>query len=298
MALQFFIKLSKQTISGNGIKEKKNTSRISLFKASGVKTSFSVVTNSQVTKTLSMLVGTSENIRLLSTLKEKKDSRFFEWLAGLIDGDGCFLLSKKGYASLEITMDIRDKYCLYLIKNHYGGSVKIRSGSKSIRYRLHHKNGLLQLIHDVNGLIRTSNRILQLIKICNKYQIEIQFPNPLTWDNNWLAGFFDADGTITLNQSNLQLSISISQKNTQLLESLIPIYSGHIYIDRSSQTFKWYVTKKEDILALIEYFKKYPCFSEKKGRLFLIPKFYELKNLKNESNFDSLFNSFYSKWKK
>ena len=35
--------------------------------------------------------------------------QFQEWLAGLIDADGCFLLSKKGYAALEITMDIRDK---------------------------------------------------------------------------------------------------------------------------------------------------------------------------------------------
>lgn len=33
-----------------------------------------------------------------------------EWLAGLIDGDGSFNLSKKGYASLEITMDIRDSH--------------------------------------------------------------------------------------------------------------------------------------------------------------------------------------------
>jgi len=33
---------------------------------------------------------------------------FNQWLAG--DGDGCFLLSKKGYASLEIVMEIRDKH--------------------------------------------------------------------------------------------------------------------------------------------------------------------------------------------
>ena len=37
------------------------------------------------------------------------DLKFRQWLAGLIDGDGCFSLSKKGYASLEITMDIRDE---------------------------------------------------------------------------------------------------------------------------------------------------------------------------------------------
>ena len=95
--------------------------------------------------------------------------KFIEWLAGLIDGDGCFLLSQKGYGSLEITMDSRDSYCLYIVKNKYGGSVKLRSGSNSFRYRLHHKSGLLMLLNDVNGLIRGSNRLLQFNKLCFKY---------------------------------------------------------------------------------------------------------------------------------
>lgn len=77
--------------------------------------------------------------------------RFKQWLAGLIDGDGSFLLSKKGYASLEITMDIRDERALTAVKNVYGGSIKLRSGVRALRYRLHNKEGLLNLINDVNG---------------------------------------------------------------------------------------------------------------------------------------------------
>ena len=37
------------------------------------------------------------------------NKKFSQWLAGLIDSDGSFLLSKKGYVSLEITMDVRDE---------------------------------------------------------------------------------------------------------------------------------------------------------------------------------------------
>jgi hypothetical protein len=33
-------------------------------------------------------------------------------LAGIIDGDGCFQVSKKGYASLEIVTQLRDKRIL------------------------------------------------------------------------------------------------------------------------------------------------------------------------------------------
>ena len=294
----------QQTVSGEVKSIKDYTYIISLLILAYIVKIFLLIPNPQVTKTLSTPLGTSENIRLLSNKRyynhqkiiPKAWSKFKEWLAGLIDGDGCFLLSKKGYASLEITMDIRDSLCLYKIKNIYGGSIKIRSNNNAIRYRLHHKIGLSNLINDVNGKIRSSNRILQLIKICNHYEILFIYPKSLIKNNNWLSGFFDADGTITINKTNLQLSISISQNNTQLLEPLVNLYSGNIYIDRNSNTFKWYITKKEDILELIEYFKIYPCYSEKKGRIYLINKFYEIRNLKYLPNYEILLKNFFIKW--
>ncbi len=244
--------------------------------------------NSQVTNALSTLVGTSEAIRLLNTrsihnLKNNwdKDLSFEQWLAGLIDGDGCFLLSKKGYASLEITMDIRDLRALQTVKNVYGGSIKLRSGVSALRYRLHNKEGLFNLINDVNGHIRNPIRLIQLNYICVKYNITLNYPTKLTGDNAWFSGFFDADGTITMNSSTLQLSISAGQKTSEILIPLVELYGGYVYIDRGGHgSFKWYVTKKEDILNLIEYFKEYPSRSAKNNRLHLIPKFYELKGMK------------------
>lgn len=250
--------------------------------------------NSQVTKAYNnSLVGTSEAIRMLNLNKvftlsrgrlihsKNKDTKLEEWLAGIIDGDGSFLLSKKGYASLEITMDIKDEHALQIVKNTYGGSIKLRSGANALRYRLHHKSGLLKLINAVNGHIRNSNRLVQLNKLCHKYEISLIYPQKLTYDSGWLSGFFDSDGTVTINSTNTQLSIALSQKTSELLQPLLEIYGGNIYIDRGSfQSFKWYITKKEDILNLINYFKKYPSRSAKKNRLHLIPKYYELKDLK------------------
>jgi Cytochrome C and Quinol oxidase polypeptide I/LAGLIDADG endonuclease len=252
--------------------------------------------NPQVTNTFNSLVGTSEAIRLLninnrsihklSSNNNNNKLKINQWLAGLIDADGSFLLSKKGYASLEITMDIRDERALYYIKNIYGGSIKLRSNSNALRYRLHHKEGLLNLINDVNGHIRNSHRLVQLNKICIKYELNLILPMELTYNNGWLAGFFDGDGTITINESNWQLSISIGQKTSELLTPLINIYGGNIYIDNShSKSFKWYISKKEDILKLIEYFKIYPSRSAKNNRLLLTTKFYELKNMKAHKAF-------------
>ena len=225
-------------------------------------------------------------------------------MAGLIDGDGSFLLSKKGYASLEITMDIRDEHALQIIKNVYGGSIKLRSGANALRYRLHHKLGLLNLINDVNGKIRNSNRLVQLNKICNKYDLNLIYPEELTYDSAWFSGFFDADGSVSINGTTTQLSISASQKTYELLNPLIKLYNGNIYIDRgSSQSFKWYITRREDILILIEYFKHNPSRSAKKNRLHLIPKYYELKDLKAHTALPGTFlnkswHYFYNKWLK
>ena len=157
--------------------------------------------NPPVTNAFNSLVGTSEAIRLLNKNIRSihkiginndlnRNLKFKQWLAGLIDGDGSFLLSKKGFASLEITMDIRDERALQTVKNIYGGSIKLRSSANALRYRLHHKEGLLKLINDVNGEIRNSYRLVQLNKICLKYGIILLYSEKLTYDNGWFSGFF------------------------------------------------------------------------------------------------------------
>jgi hypothetical protein len=80
-------------------------------------------------------------------------------------------------------MELRDKHCLYQIKDKFGGSVKLRAGDNHLRYRLHHKAGLLNLINAVNGFIRNPVRILQLGKICDKYGINLIDSQPLTYNS-------------------------------------------------------------------------------------------------------------------
>ncbi len=230
------------------------------------------------------------NLDLKKNMDESKDSSkhniksnnnsFNEWLAGLIDGDGCFQLSKKGYASLEIVMELRDKHCLYQIKQKFGGSVKLRAGNNHLRYRLHNKAGLLSLMNAVNGLIRNPVRILQLGKICIKYDINLIDPKPLTYYNGWLAGFFDSDGSIYMNDASGQLFITASQKNRFLLDPLVELYGGKIFVMSKVSAFKWTCFRKNEILSLVnDYFKVNPSRSEKLVRLKMANKFYELRQL-------------------
>ena len=207
-------------------------------------------------------------------------SKFNEWLSGIIDGDGYFSMSKKGYVNLEITLQLRDRRVLYLIKQKYGGAVKLNSGDNHLRYRLHHKAGLIKLINGVNGLIRNPVRILQLGKVCNKYGIPLIDPKPLTYYNGWFAGFFDTDGSIYLNDKSGQIFITASQKNRFILEALVELYGGTIYPMVKQEAFKWTCFKKKEILSLTnDYFKVNPCRSEKITRLSMCNRFYELRRL-------------------
>jgi ubiquinol-cytochrome c reductase cytochrome b subunit len=80
-------------------------------------------------------------------------------------------------------MDIRDEHALQIIKNVYGGSIKLVSGKKALRYCLRHKQGFLALVNDVNGEIRNSYRLMQLNKICLKYGIALIYPDKLKYES-------------------------------------------------------------------------------------------------------------------
>ena len=220
--------------------------------------------------------------RYYSTIINKNDcndSLFNEWLSGLIDGHGEFILSKKGYASFKIIISTSDKTVLYAIKHKYGGSIKNIAGSNSWRYKLHSKKGLIKLINSVNGHIRNPTRILKLYKICLLYNIELNEPKPLTYNNAWFSGFIDADGSIYLNEQSGQLSISITQKNKYLLDPLISLYSGRVQPIQSKEAFQYSIYKKKEVLDLVDnYLSKYPLKSGKIHKLSLIKKFYLCKD--------------------
>jgi len=147
-------------------------------------------------------------------------------------------LSKKGYASLEITVELRDKACLFLIKDKFGGSVKVKQGQNWLRYRLHHRAGLLGLIAAVNGLIRNPNRLLQLSRVSARYDLILKDPAHLSYDSGWLSGLIDSDGSVYLNLSSGQILVAVSHKNKLLLDPLVELYGGTIYTMAKVQAFK------------------------------------------------------------
>uniref|UniRef100_UPI001BEFAF2E hypothetical protein n=1 Tax=Magnusiomyces suaveolens TaxID=44074 RepID=UPI001BEFAF2E len=225
------------------------------------------------------LVGTPETMRKTSS----KDEAFNQWLAGLIDGDGFTGVSKQGYTSCEMTVALADEKALTQMKQRFGGSVKLRSGVKAVRYRTNHRKGMIETTKAINGKIRNTKRTPQLHKVCNVTNIEVLHPQPLNRESNWFMGFFDADGSITYSTKKgmPQTTVDVTNKELVDVECFIPHFQGNFYFDKSQNGYyKWSVQDETDLTRFYEYAKLCPSRTTKFKKTMTMPTFTETKKNK------------------
>jgi len=231
---------------------------------------------------------------MINNIYISNEQKFNEWLAGLIDGDGCLLIAQERYASCEITMGINDHHTLIFIQDKLASS-----GRKAYRYRLHYKEGMINLVERINGNIRNSKRVPQLLQICNLYNISYIQAITFTCDNAWFAGFFDADGTIVceFDRASPDLRISVCNKFRVDIEPFL-IFGGSIVYNKSGYgSYIWRIGNKINILSMLEYFKCCPSISHKLYRLQRVEKYYFLKDLKAHKTLNEEWLFFKKQWK-
>jgi len=229
-----------------------------------------------------------------------------QWLAGIIDGDGYLAIqTSNNVAVCEITMPLEDERLLFKIKQKLGGSIKLRSGSKALRYRLSHKKGMEDLLLRINGSIRNTIRLIQFKKLCEKFNIIYLKAKPLTLSNGYMAGFFDADGTIFIgvtktspehsilpgiggkitrlqnSRGHNQLRIEISNKYRENLIFFQEVFgSGSIRAVTHGQKDLNHIYRIHDIELFLNYISKYPLYSVKMQRASRVKSYFELKRIK------------------
>lgn len=243
-----------------------------------------------------------------------KHQQWDQWFAGLVDGSGCFYINKKKEISFEITTAINNVRILYNIKNHLKtGSIKLRSGSNSIRYRVKTYSHIYDILNQLNGQLRNPVRLNQFTQACFILNIPVITTTLLVdKQNSYLSGLIDAEGTINIsvsktNQVNSQkpekegkitrLSQSrnfhhLSLKITTVSESnLIFIQKsyqlGNIYCEKRNSRNKtqkiqyhWTIVDYEEFILLYEYLKIHPLKSVKMHRIRLILCYFKYKELK------------------
>lgn len=129
-------------------------------------------------------------------------------------------------------------------------------------------------------------------------------PIPLDAQSNWFAGFFDADGTITIAMKHglPQLSIRVTNKLLQDVESYKVVFGGSLYFDSSQNGYyQWSIQSRKDVIMMLDYFKSNTFRSHKSRRFFLIEEYYslyDLKAFKPDSIHHKAWLAFLDKWNK
>jgi len=178
-------------------------------------------------------------------------------------------------------MEARDERALQAVKAELGGSIKPK-GRNAFRYRLTTMPGMFAILSRLNGEIRNTVRVEQLKKLCLYFDVLYKEPSPLSRNHSWFIGFMDADGCITgnLEKPDPQIAIKATNKASVNVE-MFQIFGGSVTFDRAQQgCYNWSISSRLDILNFLEYVKAHPFRSEKKQRLHLIPRYYELKALR------------------
>lgn len=258
------------------------------------------------------------------------EKKWNQWLAGIIDAAGYLTIQKNNVAVCEITMALNDERLLIQIKQQLGGHIRLRAGAKAVRYRLSHQQGIKKLIHRINGFIRNSQRLPQFQRLCAHFEIPYFPASQLTLKNGYCAGFFDGNGTIFLtarsqlteyatqkgilgkihrlyySQNANEIRIFISQKNSHDLTPFSDVFKfGEIYkVKQKTKTwYRWELKTELDILYFCDYLKKIPCRSIKNQHLFLIERYFELKQMgahlaPKNTNLNKAWFLFCQKWYK
>nr|YP_009632282.1 hypothetical protein [Parallela transversalis]AYQ22871.1 hypothetical protein [Parallela transversalis] len=237
-----------------------------------------------------------------------------QWFAGLTDGDGCFYISKKeGSVSFEITTHTTDARVLYNIKNKLkAGSVRLRSNSESVRYRVKQKTAILDIVYRLNGKLHYKARIAQYAVVCELLNVQ-QLPTAsiLKKTDAYLSGLIDSDGSFAISvakssaedsqisgvagkitrlansKGHSQLSLKVTSIDKDLLIFVQKSYGfGSIYIQQANKKnnqpniiYHWTIKSYHDFQCLYEYLKKNPLKSVKMHRMRLSLLYFKYKDL-------------------
>jgi hypothetical protein len=103
----------------------------------------------------------------------------------------------------------------------------------------------------------------------------------LNYNNAYLSGIFDSDGSVYYNKTSMQIFITVSQKDRYLLDLLASVYGGSVYSANAKKTaYKWIVSRKNDVIDLLDnYFHWNNCVSAKNKKFGLIKHFYYLSSI-------------------
>lgn len=249
------------------------------------------------------------------TQNTKLNTIDYFWLAGFIQGDGSFVIRRKRIEYiLYISQSIDDVQILYKIKKLLGfGYVRIQEKEKMAYYCLQQKVGLKKVLIALDGKF-IGLKLLNYLKFLSYLKLNccIIDDNFINFENSWLSGFIDADGSFYASFSKnkkmksgfqLQLRFSITQKFLDVLKKICLLFNKKISYNKKG-FYYFILSDKVNLNLLIDYINDFPLYTKKKLSFIRWVKLYRIYEKKEhlEYNVDyikkkvKLINSI-DKWK-
>ena len=155
-----------------------------------------------------------------------KDSVFWNWFSGIIDGEGKFdirldsLNNKRVLKQIRIKVYNEDIKILIRIQNylHIGKIISDINKPYSI-YTVSTKENILYILKNINGLIRI--KIHNFKEACTLYNIDYVEPNyNIGLYDTYFAGLIDSIGNIDLNYTNNIIECTLNFKYNEYTSKL------------------------------------------------------------------------------
>lgn len=216
---------------------------------------------------------------------------FLEWFIGFFEGNGSFILAKRGDISLSISELNEDKEILeYIKKNLNMGNILVESKkNNTIKWVVNKQKDIYLLCLLLNGNLvlplRYGRFSIFLAKLNEKLlknnEDIIILKNNLvlpSLNDYWLSGFTDAEGCFSvslLSNSNVfRVRYILSQKDTinkYILEHILNLWNkkigrkiGDIYIHSTPNNLELRINGLKNVKEIFEYFDRYPLLTIKR----------------------------------
>jgi hypothetical protein len=248
-----------------------------------------------------------------------ENENFKSYLAGLLEGDGSFVVpsnlrdtkNRLQYAKIKVAFHIDDKPLAECLRLYYGGHFE--EHEHFVVWTITKKDQILIICSDINGFLRTPkiHNFSRLIAFLKKQDSSIDFEvlpldeSPIG-SNAWLSGFSDADSNFNLNiherkngQKRVQLFFRIEVKEffdrhlivnskncstfTPICNTIAELFNLGVY--HRVRENKYYsiiisTTSVNTNAKVVEYFEKYPLFSSKHLNFLGWKKIHEMQEKK------------------
>ncbi len=232
-------------------------------------------------------------------MKNNNKILFNSYLAGLFEGDGHIWLSKdkakkKHNPRFCITFNLKDEPLAKKLLEIIGfGFIRYKPNNNACVLVVSPVKGLKKIIEYINGELRTPKivQLYNLIDWMNKNHSSNIIKLPLKKGNlnkdSWLAGFVDADGSLSIQHTKLEnrllrTKISISCRLRIEQRMYEPISNGSYFdvlreiakflgcnlktrkqVSTENEYFNLAASSCKSLTIIITYFKSFPLYSSK-----------------------------------